>query len=159
MVHCPLGLNSPPQRNVAYDIGVTIGTISRGYALACERGLISGEVGRGTYVLDKEAINQKTIVSFPESEALPPIINGEETAYYLGYASAVDVGQSNVIANNASKIAKGHPTKIMDYIRKVPPKWRKAGKQWLSCDEWQPEAGILSLRMGRWLVVLQQSAQ
>ncbi|MGI9481675.1 MAG: GntR family transcriptional regulator [Hyphomicrobiales bacterium] len=43
----------PPQRDIAYDLGVTIGTISRGYALAHERGLVAGEVGRGTYVLDK----------------------------------------------------------------------------------------------------------
>ncbi len=33
---------------------VTIGTISRAYSLIHERGLVSGEVGRGTYVNDRK---------------------------------------------------------------------------------------------------------
>jgi len=49
----PPGTKLPPQRNLAYDIGVTIGTVSRAYALVHERGLVAGEVGRGTYVLER----------------------------------------------------------------------------------------------------------
>ena len=37
-----------------FDIGVTIGTVGRAYALVRERGLVSGEVGRGTFVLGRE---------------------------------------------------------------------------------------------------------
>ncbi len=40
----------PPQRNLAYDLGVTLGTVTRAYAEARRRGLVGGEVGRGTYV-------------------------------------------------------------------------------------------------------------
>jgi len=40
----------PPQRELAWKLGVTVGTVSRGYTLAEQRGLLSGEVGRGTYV-------------------------------------------------------------------------------------------------------------
>ncbi|MBT4888615.1 MAG: PLP-dependent aminotransferase family protein [Rhodospirillales bacterium] len=47
----PPGTKMPPQRNLAYDIGVTLGTVSRGYKEAERRGLIGGEVGRGTFVL------------------------------------------------------------------------------------------------------------
>src|SRR5688500_8536845 len=47
----PAGTKLPPQRDLAYDIGVTIGTVGRAYALVRERGLVSGEVGRGTFVL------------------------------------------------------------------------------------------------------------
>lgn len=49
----PAGSKLPPQRNLAYDIGVTIGTIGRAYALVHERGLVVSEVGRGTYVLNR----------------------------------------------------------------------------------------------------------
>src|SRR6478735_10512726 len=52
----PAGGKLPPQRNLAYDIGVTIGTIGRAYALVHERGLVAGEVGRGTYVLDRTQV-------------------------------------------------------------------------------------------------------
>jgi DNA-binding transcriptional MocR family regulator len=40
----------PTHRDLAWRLGVTVGTVSRAYALAQERGLIAGEVGRGTVV-------------------------------------------------------------------------------------------------------------
>ena len=39
-----------PQRDMANQLGLSVGTISRAYAEAEARGLISGEVGRGTFV-------------------------------------------------------------------------------------------------------------
>lgn len=46
----PVGAKLPPQRNLAWKLGVTVGTVSRGYMLAEQKGLLSGEVGRGTFV-------------------------------------------------------------------------------------------------------------
>src|SRR3546814_1995987 len=46
----PPGAKLPPQRNLAWKLGVTVGTVSRGYMLAEQKGLLSGEVGRGTFV-------------------------------------------------------------------------------------------------------------
>lgn len=46
----PPGAQLPPQRDLAERLGVTVGTVSRAYALAKKRRLISGEVGRGTFV-------------------------------------------------------------------------------------------------------------
>ncbi|MCM5705106.1 PLP-dependent aminotransferase family protein [Larsenimonas salina] len=40
----------PPQRQLADALGVTIGTITRGYGDAERRGLVEGRVGSGTYV-------------------------------------------------------------------------------------------------------------
>ena len=40
----------PPHRELADQLGVTVTTVTRGYAEAERRGLIRGEVGRGTYV-------------------------------------------------------------------------------------------------------------
>ena len=40
----------PTHRDLAYRLGVTVGTISRAYSEAERRGLIGGEVGRGTFV-------------------------------------------------------------------------------------------------------------
>ncbi|MEP1933085.1 MAG: PLP-dependent aminotransferase family protein [Roseibium sp.] len=45
------GAKLPPQRDIAYDLGVTVGTIGRAYTVIRQRGLVSGEVGRGTFVL------------------------------------------------------------------------------------------------------------
>src|SRR5260370_17280734 len=44
------GTQMPTQRDLAWKLHVTIGTISRAYAEAERRGLVAGEVGRGTYV-------------------------------------------------------------------------------------------------------------
>lgn len=40
----------PPQRDLADRLGITVGTVTRGYAEAERRGLVRGEVGRGTFV-------------------------------------------------------------------------------------------------------------
>ena len=40
----------PTHRDLAYRLGLTVGTVSRAYAEAHRRGLIAGEVGRGTYI-------------------------------------------------------------------------------------------------------------
>jgi DNA-binding transcriptional MocR family regulator len=42
----------PPQRRLAELLGLTVGTAGRAYAIAAERGWITGETGRGTFVCD-----------------------------------------------------------------------------------------------------------
>ena len=44
------GEKLPTHRELAERLGVTVGTVSRGYAEALRRGLVHGEVGRGTFV-------------------------------------------------------------------------------------------------------------
>jgi DNA-binding transcriptional MocR family regulator len=46
----PEGTRLPTQRELASQLGVAIGTVSRAYAVAERRGIVSGEVGRGTFV-------------------------------------------------------------------------------------------------------------
>jgi DNA-binding transcriptional MocR family regulator len=40
----------PPQRDLAWKLGVTLGTVTRAYKEAEQRGLLTGEVGRGSYI-------------------------------------------------------------------------------------------------------------
>jgi len=47
------GAKLPPHRDLAYRLGLTVGTVTRGYAEAARRGLVRGEVGRGTFVTDR----------------------------------------------------------------------------------------------------------
>src|SRR6185295_8952654 len=42
----------PPQRELAWRLGVTVGTVTRAYQEAERRGLLVGEVGRGSYLRD-----------------------------------------------------------------------------------------------------------
>ncbi|MGE4014680.1 MAG: aminotransferase class I/II-fold pyridoxal phosphate-dependent enzyme, partial [Alphaproteobacteria bacterium] len=43
----------PPQRELAWKLGVTVGTVTRAYLVGEQQGVLSGEVGRGTYVRRK----------------------------------------------------------------------------------------------------------
>ncbi len=40
----------PPQRDLAYRLGLSLNTVTRAYAEAVRRGFVEGEVRRGTYV-------------------------------------------------------------------------------------------------------------
>lgn len=46
------GARLPTHRDLAYRLGLTVGTVSRAYAEAERRNLVGGEVGRGTFVRD-----------------------------------------------------------------------------------------------------------
>jgi DNA-binding transcriptional MocR family regulator len=76
----------PPQRNLAWTLGVTVGTISRGYAEAEKKGLVRGAVGSGTYVLPSGAAPEYAISAEPQtgiidmSMAVPA--PGDEDAYF-----------------------------------------------------------------------------
>jgi len=51
-----VGTRLPTHRDLAWRLKMTIGTVSRAYAEAERRGLITGEVGRGTYVRRRTTI-------------------------------------------------------------------------------------------------------
>jgi DNA-binding transcriptional MocR family regulator len=133
------GAKLPPQRDLAYDIGVTIGTIGRAYALVRERGLVSGEVGRGTFVLGRGAEPDNS--NEPASRQIagtraPDALSGK---LVMDSTSAPDVGQGEVIGRMTSEIAREYPDKIIDYTRSWPADWREAGARWLAADGWKPD--------------------
>ena len=47
----------PPQRDLAWKLGVTLGTVTRAYKEAELRGLLSGEVGRGSYIRSGNSVS------------------------------------------------------------------------------------------------------
>lgn len=60
------GERLPPQRELAWALGVTVGTVSRAYADAERAGLVKGEVGRGTYVMRPGYRHQHPVHAEPE---------------------------------------------------------------------------------------------
>jgi DNA-binding transcriptional MocR family regulator len=50
------GTRLPTQRALAQQLGVTTGTVNRGYAIAERAGLVAAEVGRGTFVTASTAV-------------------------------------------------------------------------------------------------------
>ena len=62
----------PTQRDLAQALGVTVGTVTRAYAEAAQRGLVVGVTGRGTFVATPR----------PDVDTMPAV---RQYAYDLGY--------------------------------------------------------------------------
>ena len=145
----PSGAKLPPQRNLAFDIGVTIGTVGRAYALVHERGLVSGEVGRGTYVLPPAEANSTTPAdpirtSWSRSklpDADPAILRFDTTA-------APDVGQADNVSEAMAAIMREHPLDMTSYTRIFPQHWFEAGARWLARGNWRPSPDSIVPALG-----------
>jgi DNA-binding transcriptional MocR family regulator len=137
----PAGDKLPPQRNLAYDIGVTIGTVTRAYAVARERGLVSGEVGRGTYVLGDNAEHGAQRIDTKGSNlfGITPEVAPARAKLRMDSTSASDVGQSEIIRRLSDRIAVEHADKVGDYTREWPADWKEAGRNWLETHDWSPD--------------------
>lgn len=59
----PPGTRLPTHRDLAWDLKVTVGTITRAYQEAERQGLIGGEVGRGTFVRDPRRLTEPVVES------------------------------------------------------------------------------------------------
>ena len=141
------GNKLPPQRNLAFDVGVTIGTVGRAYQLAIERGLLSAEVGRGTFVRrrDHPAVNLSQ--NDTDLDPVDPIsVRGWETApnlHRMNSSSATDIGQSDVIAGLIADVMAEEPHKVLDYVRHIEPDWQEAGARWMKVGDWMPNPGLI----------------
>ncbi len=138
----PSGSKLPPQRDLAYDIGVTIGTIGRAYALVRERGLVSGEVGRGTFVLGREADQHNVVPDAPQPafEGTRRSMEGSPSGrLIMDSTSAPDVGQAETAARILADVMRDHSGRALDYTRSWPEDWRQAGSRWLGSGEWTPK--------------------
>jgi len=103
------GERLPPQRNLAQQLGVSVGTVTRSYGEARRRGLVAGRIGSGTYVRDMEtpeaefgirdgatpqaidlAVNLIHCTLWPSAfdAALAELSSGSDTAALLEYVPA-----------------------------------------------------------------------
>ncbi|BBK34330.1 GntR family transcriptional regulator [Stella humosa] len=69
------GTRLPTHRELAWRLGLTVGTVTRAYAEAERRGLIAGEVGRGTYVRGAAPADVAISYSAADIAAQPALID------------------------------------------------------------------------------------
>lgn len=126
------GTKLPPQRNLAYDIGVTIGTVGRAYALLRERGLVSGEVGRGTYILARHSnqLAPSTPPAVPHEDSRP--VEAPPGKLRFDSTAAPNIGQNGSIETILAAISRDNPDDVTSYTRTFPEHWFEAGSAWLS---------------------------
>lgn len=85
----------PPQRRVAEALGVDLTTVTRAYAHARERGLLDGEVGRGTFVRGAASPTGPII---DLSMNLPPPAGGESLRDLIGRGLAATLKNNDPAA-------------------------------------------------------------
>jgi DNA-binding transcriptional MocR family regulator len=86
------GTRMPTHRDLAWRLQVTVGTVARAYTEAERRGLLSGEVGRGTFVRDpndKEAALAEylSVAWAPRQDVINMAVNrpdGDQGAWAVG---------------------------------------------------------------------------
>jgi DNA-binding transcriptional MocR family regulator len=119
------GTRLPPQRHLAYRLGVTVGTVSRAYALAAERGLVSGEVGRGTFVRRRSEPTGRT----------NPVSDGAGDLIKLTVNAPPDPGYGAIVAERLAELV-GQPAATADLWAYTPkpgfPEHRAAAAHWIA---------------------------
>jgi DNA-binding transcriptional MocR family regulator len=114
------GMRLLPQRDMAQRLELSVGTISKAYAEAEQRGLITGEVGRGTFVQRRRA----------EQRGLGP----SEATINLALNVPPYTGEDDVIASVlADIVADGEMTNLLGYLpHQGLRRHREAMAIWLS---------------------------
>ena len=64
------GEKLPPHRELAYQLNVSVGTVTRSYAEARRRGLVTAHVGSGTYVCDGRVKEERFGIVGAESDGV-----------------------------------------------------------------------------------------
>ena len=79
------GTRLPPQRDLAWKLGVTLGTVTRAYREAETRGLLSGEVGRGSFIRSGGQVQPLNHLPSDQADTVdlshaipPPVITPQE---------------------------------------------------------------------------------
>jgi DNA-binding transcriptional MocR family regulator len=125
-----------PQRDMANQLGVSVGTVSRAYAEAEARGLISGEVGRGTFVQRRR----------PPASAK----GATQTAINLALNVPPSTGEDDLIASVLSEIlADGALSPLLGYLpHQGLPSHREIMAEWLAAFGMETETANLFITHG-----------
>ncbi len=95
--HLPVGEKLPPVRELAWQLGITPGTVARAYKLAVEEGLLETTVGRGTFVADgrpETVLPPEPLLSLSQAEDLD-----------MRAVRVPDVGQDQIIRKAMTRVA------------------------------------------------------
>lgn len=121
------GTRLPPVRELAWELGITPGTVARAYKLAAQEGLVETGIGRGTFVAGPVA---------PVQPVTDPLINTVAPDVIDFRAVRVpDVGQEAVIRSILGDLSRAQPGGYVDYpTEETDRAARRAVTTWIGPD-------------------------
>jgi DNA-binding transcriptional MocR family regulator len=122
--HLPPGAQLPTVRDLAWDIHVTPGTVSRAYQMATQEGLLAATVGRGTFVAATEPQLGPSQPLFQEFSTVEPGVAD------LRSPRLPEVGQAEAFARSLQRMAQERVSQWRDY----PSQTGEARLRGLLCD-------------------------
>jgi len=121
-----VGEKLPPVRELAYQLGITPGTVARAYTVLTDAGVLQAEVGRGTFV----AARKSPLLDDVWSRETGP---QDTDTVSLFSPRLPDVGQVAAIRSALKQVADGGPMRFLNYpTRDVYRGVRQAGVDWLA---------------------------
>ncbi|SDK11413.1 PLP-dependent aminotransferase family protein [Aliiruegeria lutimaris] len=121
----PVGERLPPVRQLAWEIGVTPGTVARAYSQLTDAGQLEAVVGRGTFVAPKRPVvaEEDWLRAHPQDDG---VIN-------LFSPRLPDMGQVSAIRAALRQVADGPIADLVEYpSREGFQPAREAAVKWLS---------------------------
>ncbi len=112
----------PTHRDLAWKLGVTVGTVTRAYAEAERRGLVAGEVGRGTFIRE------------PAMDTLPTPAADDDGFVDLARNFPPGWRDNREIADILAEISRSNDLgPLLGYAPNLGlPSHREAGAQWIA---------------------------
>lgn len=120
------GEQLPTQRAMAEKLGITVGTVGRAYMLVEQQGLISGEVGRGSYVRGPAAA-----VRTPKLDALENVID-------LSINASLSAYHGEALSKTLAELARADG--LEQLLRYMTPPWQVAYRA--AAAEWLAQLGL-----------------
>ena len=124
------GERLPTQRELARELGVSLGTVTRAYAQARRRGLIHGEVGRGTFVSRRGVENWRFL-----TDARPPV------EIDLSMNRPVRCGEADEAAFTSAMeelLGEADGRRLLNaFWRELEPRHRAIGAAWCARSGWE----------------------
>jgi DNA-binding transcriptional MocR family regulator len=120
----------PPVRELAWQLGITPGTVARAYTILTDEGVLEAEVGRGTFVA-REMPQERP----PYRLEIDSVIHGEggdSDVVNLFSPHLPNGGQADLIRRLLAEVAANPPSGVMHYPSRRGAQAARAGMlQWL----------------------------
>ena len=124
-----VGTKLPPVRELAYQLQITPGTVARAYTILTDEGVLEAEVGRGTFVAQKQSRVMDDVWS--RELHLQEVKNPSHVSLFS--PRIADMGQVTALREAMQQVAKADPFLFLNYpTRDAYKEVRDAVVDWLS---------------------------